>query len=78
MFAPAAKTIVPVLVAPAVPNADTTFALAAVVAEIVIVLAFIPTDTIPAPEMFSALETANDVDAAPRVFPRAVTERDDV
>ena len=51
---------------------------AAAGAEIVIVLPFIPTETTPAPEILRAFETANDVEAAPNVLPRAVTDSDEV
>ena len=64
------------------PDADSDIVLKlvtdGVVALIVTVLPFIPTETMPAPEKFSALETAKLVEAMPRVLPKAVAESDEV
>lgn len=73
MFAPAARTMVPVLVAAPVPNADTTLA---VDAEIVILCAPAPTLTIPAPDILIRFVCVPDELTV--VFPSAVIDTDAV
>ncbi len=71
--APAARTIVPVLVAAPVPKADTTFALAAGAGTEMVTLPLpTPTEAIPAPEKFNNPE--NVPAALLVVFPNAVSD----